>query len=85
MSASLLAVAGLNVRIGEARVVSDASFEIGAGEILGLVGASGSGKSMTALAITRLLPPALAMTGTVRADAPGRRGSAFDWYCRRYH
>src|SRR3984893_12187913 len=36
------------------------------GEILGLVGASGSGKSMTALAIMRLLPANATLTGAVR-------------------
>src|ERR1700730_12213453 len=36
------------------------------GEILGLVGASGSGKSMTALAIMRLLPAHAVVTGAVR-------------------
>src|ERR1700730_4095523 len=36
------------------------------GEILGLVGASGSGKSMTALAIMRLLPAHATLTGAVR-------------------
>lgn len=35
--------------------VEDISFEIYPGEILGLLGESGSGKSMTALSITRLL------------------------------
>ena len=43
------------------------SFDIGAGKCLGLVGKSGSGKSVTALAIMGLLPPApaCAVTGDV--------------------
>jgi peptide/nickel transport system ATP-binding protein len=37
-------------------IVSDVSFTIGKGEILGLVGESGCGKSVTSLAVMGLLP-----------------------------
>jgi len=37
--------------------VKGISFEIGAGETVAMIGESGSGKSVTALALTRLLPP----------------------------
>ncbi len=37
-------------------VVTDVSLELNRGEILGLVGESGCGKSITALSLTRLLP-----------------------------
>jgi peptide/nickel transport system ATP-binding protein len=76
MTPPLLEIDGLNVIANASAVDSAAaaavpiinilSLQVHAGEILGLVGASGSGKSMTALAITQLLPPALTMTGTVR-------------------
>ncbi|HWX78661.1 MAG TPA: ABC transporter ATP-binding protein [Steroidobacteraceae bacterium] len=65
-AANLLEIESLNVAVGAAPVIKNVSLKIGAGEILGLVGASGSGKSMTALAIMRLLPAAAAATGTVR-------------------
>ncbi len=39
-------------------VVRGASFELARGEMTGLVGESGCGKTMTALALMRLLPPA---------------------------
>ena len=38
------------------RVVDDVSFQVNRGEILGLVGESGCGKSVTALSLTQLLP-----------------------------
>ncbi|MEV7093022.1 ABC transporter ATP-binding protein [Amycolatopsis sp. NPDC051045] len=56
-----LSVAGL--RVGS--LVRDVSFEIGAGERVGLIGESGSGKSLTALSIMGLLPEELPASGSV--------------------
>ena len=57
---SLLTVDGLTVRFrtedGPVLAVDNASFEIGDREVLAIVGESGCGKSVTALALTRLLP-----------------------------
>jgi peptide/nickel transport system ATP-binding protein len=66
MTAPLLEIQDLNVAIGAARIVKNLSLQIRAGEILGLAGASGSGKSMTALAIMRLLPSTARSSGEVR-------------------
>ena len=66
--APLLEVIDLNVAVGAARIVKKVSLEVRAGEILGLVGASGSGKSMTALGIMRLLPLTASCTGTTRLN-----------------
>ncbi len=41
---------------GEVRVVDDVSFQLKAGQVLGLAGESGCGKSVTALSLMRLLP-----------------------------
>lgn len=50
-------------------VVRDISFEVRPGETYALVGESGCGKSMTALALTRLLPEGLKIdSGTVMCD-----------------
>lgn len=57
----LLRVEGLTVAFrraggGEKTVVNDISFSLKEGEVLGIAGESGSGKSMTALAVMGLLP-----------------------------
>jgi peptide/nickel transport system ATP-binding protein len=59
----VLAVDRLGVAIGPIRVVDGVTFDLGRGEILALVGESGCGKSLTALAIVRLLPPAARHVG----------------------
>lgn len=60
MSKPLLNVENLRVtlqtRDGVAPVIDNLSFQLGAGESIGVVGESGCGKSMTALAIMGLLP-----------------------------
>ena len=65
-AAPLLQIDGLSVSVGATQILKNLSLDVGAGEILGLVGASGSGKSMTALAIMRLLPAHARLTGAVR-------------------
>jgi peptide/nickel transport system ATP-binding protein len=67
----LLRVSNLNVDYlaasGTVHAVTDVSFSLRRGEILGLAGESGSGKSTLAYAITRLLrPPALITGGEIR-------------------
>lgn len=54
-SEPLLAIEGLNVNLGRSAVVRDLSLQISAGEMLGLVGESGCGKSVTALSVLDLL------------------------------
>jgi len=72
----ILEVAGLKVefptRRGTLTALDDISFSIAPGEILGVVGESGAGKSITGLAIIGLLePPGRIAAGEVRLE--GRR------------
>jgi ABC-type dipeptide/oligopeptide/nickel transport system ATPase component len=73
--APLLEVRDLRVTIGEPPVeaVRGMDFNLKEGEVLGLAGESGSGKSVTALALTRLLPASAnpQLSGTVRMKGTG--------------
>lgn len=65
---SLLSVEGLTIRAGTKMLVSDLSFVIAYGGRMGLIGESGSGKSLTAMAITGLLPRNITVTGSILLD-----------------
>ena len=76
MSSALLEVSHLRVefptRHGTLVALDDISFEIAPGEILGVVGESGAGKSLTGAAIIGLLdPPGRVAGGEIRFE--GRR------------
>ncbi|MEV7874957.1 ABC transporter ATP-binding protein [Microbacterium sp. NPDC089188] len=63
-----LVVKDLRVEIGGHAVVDGVSFDVPDGARVGLIGESGSGKSLTALAILGLLPEGARATGSVRWD-----------------
>jgi len=65
---SLLDVSGLTVSAGRQRLVDDVSFTIAQGERVGVIGESGSGKSVASLAITGLLADSLTASGSVLLD-----------------
>jgi peptide/nickel transport system ATP-binding protein len=65
-STPILCVESLSVVLESARLLDRVSLTVSAGEILGLAGASGSGKSMTALSIMQLLPAGARASGEVR-------------------
>ncbi|MFD7712452.1 ABC transporter ATP-binding protein [Streptomyces sp. NPDC059786] len=63
---TVLDVQGLTVRTAEGTVLVDnLSLTVGRGERLGLIGESGSGKSLTTLAVLGLLPRGITATGSV--------------------
>ena len=66
----LLAVRDLSVEFatddGVVRAVRHVSFTVGAGEVLGVVGESGCGKSVTAASVIGLLPRTATVTGSIR-------------------
>src|SRR5688500_12894005 len=54
-------------RAGLVKAVNDVSFGVGEGELVGLVGESGCGKSITALSIMRLVyPPGRIAGGSIK-------------------
>jgi peptide/nickel transport system ATP-binding protein len=61
-----LRVRDLVIEIGGRRVVDGVSFDVADGARVGLIGESGSGKSLTALAILGLLPEGATVSGSVR-------------------
>ena len=65
-NSKLLSVSKLSVRFAEKEVLHHISFDIFENEIVGIVGESASGKSVTSLAIMRLLPiKNVSLTGEV--------------------
>ncbi|HLT97075.1 MAG TPA: ABC transporter ATP-binding protein [Acidimicrobiia bacterium] len=62
----LLAVEDLNVRFGQVTAVSSVSFEVKQGEVFGVVGESGAGKSATARSVVGLLPSTAQVSGSIR-------------------
>ncbi len=54
--------------LGPVAAVREVSFNLKKGETLGLVGESGCGKSLTALAIMGLLPPEARLSGAISLD-----------------
>ena len=74
MNAPLLEMRGVHVslpiRDGAVAALNDVSLTVEAGEVLGLVGESGGGKSMMARAIAGLLPDGASLSGAI--DVAGR-------------
>ena len=65
---ALLEVKDLSLSIGGFPILRDVDLSVDAGEVLGVIGESGSGKSMTALSIMQLLPTGSVTGGSVKLE-----------------
>ena len=71
---ALLEVERLSVRLptasGSVTIVDDVSYDVEQGQVFGVAGESGSGKTISVLALMRLLPDG-ARSGATRRSAAG--------------
>ncbi len=86
MNSALLTVnnlrVGLNTSRGPADALRGVSFSIQRGETVGLIGESGCGKSMTALALMGLLPPTARVSGSMQFDSQELVGASEGALCQ---
>ena len=68
---ALLEMSGLQIGTSSAQLVHSLDLTISRGERVGLIGESGSGKSLTLLAAMGLLPENLQVSGSVRLEGEG--------------
>jgi len=82
---SLLEVDQLRVVLrtprGPAEALRGVSFALDRGQTLGLIGESGCGKSITALALMGLLPDGAEVSGSIRLDGRELIGASEDDWC----
>ncbi len=64
----LLGIRNLELSIHRTAILRDIDLQLDAGQVLGLIGESGSGKSMTAFSIMQLLPAGGLLNGAVVLD-----------------
>jgi peptide/nickel transport system ATP-binding protein len=62
---TVLGLDAVTVHIGRTRILDGVSFAMDAGERVGLIGESGAGKSLTALAVLGLLPATASSSGAI--------------------
>ena len=65
---TLVAVKNLSLSIHGTQILHEVSLSVAPGEVVAVTGESGSGKSMTALAIMQLLPDGSETTGAIDLD-----------------
>ncbi len=85
MNPPLLELQDLRVTLptprGPAEALRGISFSLQRGQTLGLIGESGCGKSLTALALMGLLPEAAQVSGSLRLDGRELLGLPEDGWC----
>ncbi|MFN8623445.1 MAG: ABC transporter ATP-binding protein [Chloroflexota bacterium] len=74
-AAPLLAIRGLTIDIGGVRLLDVDALDVGRGEIVGLVGESGAGKSLLQSAVLGLLPATATIGGSLRFDGQELAGA----------
>ncbi|MEU8263712.1 ABC transporter ATP-binding protein [Micromonospora sp. NPDC048999] len=72
---TILETSGLTITLGGQPLVHDVSFGLAARDRIGLIGESGSGKSLTALALLGLLPPSMRTSGRILIDGEDHLGA----------
>ena len=65
---TILEISELSISIGGRTVVDAVSFTVQPGESVGIIGESGSGKSLTLMAVLGLLPEAASVSGSIRFE-----------------
>ena len=73
MSAALLAVNDVHAHYGKSHILRGVSFEVGASEVVSLLGRNGSGRTTTMKAIMGLLPPTQGQVRLQGRDLAGAR------------
>lgn len=78
---SLLSINQLNLDIYGTRILRDVSLSIDAGQIMGVIGESGSGKSMTAYSVMQLLPEGSTTSGSITLNGDNLLNASEDHMC----
>jgi len=81
MSDSLLQLKNVDLSIHGVAILHDVSLRVDAGTVLGIIGESGSGKSMTAFSIMQLLPTGATCTGSIHFDSNQINALSEDQLC----
>src|SRR5690606_25621555 len=81
-SGNLLEIEGLTLEIAGQPILNGVDLSVSAGETVALIGESGSGKSMTALTVMRLLPQAARVNGRIAFDGVDILAADEEHMCR---
>ena len=79
MTAPLLAVTGLVKRFGSTTAVDDVTFSVDAGEVVGLLGANGAGKTTVIRMLLGLLRPDAGVATLLGGDTTAVRVRTHRW------